>query len=126
MVRKYSRFLIFLVLYSLILYMLYAFLKAYIPINYQYSNVKFILIFYTLITAIFHFGALSSDKKSSSSFMRFYVAGTTFKLLLLMGFMIIYALMNPNDAIVFIIYFFIGYLLYTAFETTIIYKFMKP
>ena len=125
MFQKYFNFLIYLILFSLVLYVIWVLLKNYIPENYRYSNTVFVILFYTVLTGAFHFGALYSNQKSSTGFMRFYVAATTFKLLLLMGFMIVYALMNPEQSILFIIYFFTGYLLYTAFETTVIYKFMR-
>ncbi|MBT8195596.1 MAG: hypothetical protein HKO56_07680 [Bacteroidia bacterium] len=125
MFQKFLRFLIFLALFSLILFVAWEFLHHYIPVSFQYENVPYIILFYTILTAIFHFGAVSSNEKSGTGFMRFYVAATTFKLLILMGIMVVFALMNPEAAVPFIIYFFSAYLLYTAFETTIIFKFLK-
>lgn len=125
MLKKYSQFLIYLILFSLILGLAWELLHPYIPEEFQYANVKYIIAFYTALIALFHYGAVSSNEKSGAGFMRFYVAGTTFKLLILMGIMIIYAIMNPEVAIPFVVYFFAAYLLYTAFETIVIFKFLK-
>ena len=125
MLKKFFQFLIYLLLFSLILFVAWELLHVYLPENLQYSGIKNILLFYTFLTAAFHFGALRSNNKSNAGFMRFYVAATTFKLLILMGIMVAYAIINPVIAIPFVVYFFAAYLLYTAFETTIIYKFLK-
>lgn len=125
MVSKFSQFLIYLILFSLILFVGWELLHEHVPIKYQYPHVKYIILFYAIITALFHFGAVRTNQNSGAGFMRFYVAATTFKLLLLLGIMIIYALMFTGNALPFIIYFFAGYLLYTTFETTIIFKYLK-
>lgn len=125
MIQKFLRFLMYLLLFSLVLLAIWEFGKTYIPQTYQYKNVKFILLFYTIFMALFHFGALQSNEKSGTKFMHFYMFATIFKLLILIGVIVLFALANPEQAIVFVIYFFSAYLLYTAFETTVIFKFLK-
>lgn len=126
MLQKFFRFFISLIVFSLLLLVAWEFLLVYLPQKFQFTGFKYILLFYVVLTAVFHLGALYFNEKGNAGFMRYYVAATTFKLLMLMSIMIIYAIMNPGIAVHFILYFFLCYLIYTAFETIVIFKFLKP
>jgi len=81
-----------------------------------------LLFYFVFITLIFHIGLVKTSKGRPQVFIRYYMASTTFKLLLHMGIIIIYALFNKEDAIRFIISFLIYYLIFTAFEVAVAWK----
>ena len=81
-----------------------------------------LLLYFVFITLIFHVGLVKTSKGRPQVFIRYYMASTTFKLLLHMGIIIIYALFNKEDAIRFIVSFLIFYLIFTAFEVAVAWK----
>ena len=78
-----------------------------------------ILGYFVLTTTFFHFGLLRSSKGKPQEFVRFYMGGTTLKLLLHIIVLFIYCLLNRTDASRFIMTFLIFYILFTVFETTV-------
>lgn len=81
-----------------------------------------LLIYFSLVTFVFHYGLLRSSKGRPQVFIRYYMATTTFKLLMHMGVIIIYALFNKTDAIRVITSFLIFYIIFTAFEVAAAWK----
>ncbi len=81
-----------------------------------------LLVYFVVITFAFHYGLVYSSKGRPQVFIRYYMATTTFKLLLHMGVIIIYALFNKTDAIRFISSFLIFYLIFTGFEVALAWK----
>ncbi len=85
--------------------------------------ITWLLLFYFLfITFVFHFGLVHASKGRPQVFVRYYMASTTFKLLLHMGIILIYALFNKTDAVRFITSFLIFYVIFTAFEVAVAWK----
>ncbi len=66
---------------------------------------------------------LSSNNKKKFSI--FYVRINVFRFFIYFAVMIIYAFSFPDDAIAFIITFFVFYFIYTIFEISSLYKEMK-
>ena len=81
-----------------------------------------VLGYFILVTTIFHAGLVYYSKGRPQVFIRYYMATTTFKLLLHMGIIVIYALFNKEDAIRFISSFLIFYIIFTAFEVSVAWK----
>ncbi len=81
-----------------------------------------LLLYFIFVTLAFHYGLVSSAKGRPQVFIRYYMATTTFKLLLHMGVIIIYALFNKEDAIRVISSFLVFYIIFTAFEVTLAWK----
>ncbi len=76
----------------------------------------FILFYFVVITAVFHFGLLKSSLGRPQVFVRYYMGATTFKLFIHVIVILVYCLFNRNDAVRFIITFLVLYILYTVFE----------
>ena len=76
-----------------------------------------VLIYFILLTIIFHAGLLKSSQGKPQVFIRYYMGATTFKLIIHVMAILLYSLFNRNDAVRFIITFLIFYILFTAFET---------
>lgn len=85
----------------------------------------FIFGYFVLLTAAFHYGLLMASKGNAQQFVRYYMGATTFKLLLHLGVIIVYCLLNRNDAVRFIISFSLFYLAFTVFEFTAVRKSFK-
>lgn len=71
---------------------------------------------------LFHFGLVQASKGRPQVFIRYYMASTTFKLLIHMSVVVIYALFNKEDAIRFISTFLVLYIIFTAFEVAVAWK----
>ncbi|TAH41079.1 MAG: hypothetical protein EYC69_08870 [Bacteroidetes bacterium] len=81
-----------------------------------------LLLYFIFVTLAFHYGLVRSAKGRTQVFIRYYMATTTFKLLLHMGVIIIYALFNKEDAIRVISSFLVFYIIFTAFEVALAWK----
>lgn len=67
-----------------------------------------------------------SLQKRFNRFVGVFMLTTALKLFLFIAIMIIYAFLNKNDAVAFLLNFFILYLVYTVFEVTEILRLAKP
>lgn len=81
-----------------------------------------LLVYFLFITMLFHFGLVQASKGRPQVFIRYYMASTTFKLLIHMSVVVIYALFNKEDAIRFISTFLVLYIIFTAFEVAVAWK----
>lgn len=111
-----KKFLVKLIIYTLTISML-AFVNYFVlPTNYITPSLPYLIPFFFLVTFFIHRMLVKSAEKNFSSFTRTYMLAATAKLLIYFTFVIVYALTHKEDAIAFIITFFILYLLYTLFE----------
>lgn len=76
----------------------------------------FLLPFFFALTLISHYLQIKSSEKSFARFTSNYMLVTSVKLMTLLIVLLVYVLLNRNDAIPFIISFFILYILYSVFE----------
>jgi hypothetical protein len=76
----------------------------------------FILLYFLIVTAAFHYGLLKSTKGKPKSFIQFFMAATGLRLFLHIIVILIYCLLNKQAAFPFVIAFFSCYLLFTIFE----------
>jgi len=125
--QEYSKFTLWLGIFSiLVAAVLYFFIPS-LPARFIYDGWWKILLFFTGVTAAFHYGLLISTKKRPASVTIYYMASTTIKLLLFAGIMVTYSMLNKDRAAGFIVAFFLMYFFYTVFEVSILYrKFSTP
>lgn len=76
----------------------------------------FILIFHAVITYLSFLLIVRKTESAPKRFVSAYLGNTTFKLIIFMAVLFIYALTNIHDAVNFIINFFVIYVIYTTFE----------
>lgn len=88
----------------------------YLPKAYIHPALPFILIFYFTITLVTHYFQLKIKEKKFASFTSNFMIITFLKLLILLTVLLIYVFLNQNNALSFIIWYFIFYILYTVFE----------
>lgn len=72
-------------------------------------------VFYFLIYAMFHYGLLMASG-DGQSFIRYYMAATFMKLLILLGIVIAYSLFNKSNATAFTLNFMLTYFFFMGFE----------
>ncbi len=75
-----------------------------------------ILGYFSIVSFSFHYGLVKSSVGKPQNFIRYYMAATTFKLLIHLGVILIYAMTHKANAISFIISFMVAYAIFTAFE----------
>lgn len=81
--------------------------------------------YFCLLTILFHLGIVRSTKSRPQVFVRYYMAGTTIKLLFHMGIIVVYSLFHRNMAIQFILTFMTLYFLFTVFEVMAVFRQVK-
>lgn len=73
-------------------------------------------IFFMAVTLLIHKGLVSTLGLRPQQFVTRFMLITTIKLLSFMALLLVYSLLFENDAIQFLLSFFILYLIYSAFE----------
>jgi len=119
---KLNKFLLSLLLFSAVLAAAFYFLQPLLPAKAAFENFILIQLFIVAVTILIHIGLIRAGEQSGQAFIRFFMGATAGKLFLYMLVMIGYALFNKETAFGFIIHFFLFYLLYTAFEVTLVYR----
>ena len=125
MKKNYSAFLVRLLLFTLVVWALYTLASHSIPKRFYFENTLFLIAFFFLTTALFHFGMLANATSANRNIVTYYMLSTAFKLLLYVAIIIGYAFLMPQKAISFIANFFILYALFTGYEVSRVYKYFK-
>jgi hypothetical protein len=85
----------------------------------------YLLIYFIVLTFLFHYGIVRSTRAKPQVFIRYYMASTTFKLLFHLGIIVIYSIFNRENAVPFILSFMVFYFAFTVFEVAFIWKEVK-
>jgi len=85
----------------------------------------FVILFFLSFTIIMHRYLLKSTQGNPKKFVYSFLMITTVKILLYLGVILVYVLLNRADAVAFIIVFFVNYFLFTSFELTTVMKLIK-
>ncbi len=111
-----TKILLFSVIISLLTYLIYAFV-----LQPHYLKIfPYIILFFTIIGIVFHNIILKISKRNISKFATYFMLFSTLKLVAYIILIVIYLLTNKENAIPFVVYFFILYIFYTAFEVVVI------
>lgn len=119
MKNLYLIFLKKLLLFSIILALVGYFFTFLLPENYITPTLPFLYVFFFAATLMVHYILLKVSEKKTSGFINFFMLVTFGKLLFFLTIILAYALLNREDAVPFIIAFFILYVCFTAFEVTL-------
>jgi hypothetical protein len=87
-----------------------------LPHNWVSPSLPFLFVFYYACSLISYILLDRSIGKKVNRFISVYMLTTAVKLFLYVAVMIIYAFVNPKDAVSFLLNFFVLYLVYTVFE----------
>ena len=107
------RILIFSIIISIVAFLLFSTIisKFYLPIF------PFLLSFFVLTTIGIHAILTHAGGQRPARFSTFYMGSITSKLFLYVIFLVVYVLLDKQNAPNFLITFFILYLCFTVFET---------
>lgn len=119
MYLKYIDFLRKLLIYTIILAVTGYVIVCFLPDKYISTKLPYLYLFFMSITAVVHYILLKISLKRETSFSNYFMLLTFGKLIFFLSIIIIYALVNREDAPQFIISFFILYVFYTAFEVVL-------
>ncbi len=114
MYKKYFiKLLIFATVISVILFLTFFFVLPQFYLN----IFPWLILFFLSSNSIIHYILTKAGKQRITKFSTFFMASTTAKLFLYLIFIVLYVLLNKENAVVFLITFFILYVLFTFFET---------
>jgi hypothetical protein len=107
-----KKLFIFSIIISIITFACYFLL----PANFITPTLFFLLPFFFAITLLSHYMQLKATQKSFARFTSNFMMITFLKLMILMAVLLLYVISHRMDAIPFIIWYFIFYVCFTAFE----------
>ncbi len=119
MYLKYINFLRKLLIYTIILAVTGYVIVYFLPDKYISKKLPYLYLFFMSITGVVHYILLRISLKRETSFANYFMLLTFGKLIFFLSIILIYALINREDAPQFIISFFILYVFYTAFEVVL-------
>ena len=113
--------LLFTVIVGILAYLIYCFL----PDGFYTPAFPFLLLLFLSISLIVHYLLVKAIKKRQAKFVNQFMLTTFLKLVFHLVVLVIYSLVNREDAINFIVAYFILYLSFSVFEMINILKFNK-
>ena len=120
-----KKFLKKLLIFTIIVSVLQYLLVSQIPEKFISNALPIIILFFFSFTAIMHRYLLISTEGRPQKFIFTFMMMTTIKLLMYLAIILIYALLNKEDALGFIGAFFVNYFIFTIFEIVEIMKYLK-
>jgi len=116
------RFIRSLVITTVIIVIIGVIFYSLAPETYYTIAFPYLLVFFMLASVlVFHF-MMKSLAKRPARFINIFMLTTMIKLFVYMALMITYALMNREEAMPFIVTFFILYMIYTIVEVSSLLK----
>lgn len=94
-------------------------ITQFIPENFITPTLPFLYVFFFAATLMVHYMLLKISEKRSPGFINFFMLVTFGKLIFFLTIILVYAFLYRNDAVQFILTFFILYVCFTAFEVTL-------
>ncbi len=120
------RFIVNLTIFSLILGVLAYSLTYFLPVEYFSPALPFLFPFFFSASIIVFYFLVKSTEKKFGSFINRFMLTTFLKLMIYMTVLLLYIFTHKEDAVPFIIAFFILYLSYTVFEVIAMLKYPLP
>ena len=81
---------------------------------------------FALVTGLVHLFLLRAAQKDPKAFVKGFMAANTIKVFVYLGFLVIFVLFMRTNAVVFISEFAIFYFVFTAFEVSLLYRYLRP
>lgn len=120
-----KKFIRNLAIYSLAVGIITFVLWLVLPENYITPALPWIYLFFVMLTLVLFLLLSRSLEGRFSRFVNTYMIATVLKLLLMIIILVVYVILNKQDAVAFLITFFIMYILFTAFEVVSFYSISK-
>ena len=116
---KYLDFLKKLIIYTIILGIAGYLIVSFLPSDYISPTLPYLFVFFFSVTLIVHYILLKVSIKRVTNFVNYFMLLTFGKLIFFLTIILIYALLFRDDALQFIISFFILYVFFTGFEVVL-------
>lgn len=116
MTAQFIRYARALILFSFIIALLCLGAMYALPVKYITPMLPYVLIFFLIISLAVYYFVEKAVVKRFSIFTNYFMIISMLKVLIYLAIIIIYAFMNKQDAIAFILTFFLFYSGYTTFE----------
>lgn len=123
--QQFHVFVIRLFIFTLIVAVIGFVAFYFLPANYYTPAFPYLLIFFAAVTMIVHKLILNALEKRPSKFVNYFMLTTFGKMFFFLIVMVLYALINREDAVRFIVIYFILYLFYTVFDIVFIFLIIK-
>lgn len=81
---------------------------------------------FAAVTGLVHIFLLQAAAKDPKAFVRGFMMANTIKIFVYLGFLVIFVLFVKSNATVFIAQFALFYLVFTAFEISLLYNHLRP
>ncbi len=119
---NFRKFTINLAAYSVILFAVYA-LFAWLAPDFLVSEAFYFFVpFFFLLALLSKYILARITQKRDKLFSQVFLAINMARFLLYIGIILFYAFSRPDDAVAFIITFFVFYFLFTIFEVMSVYR----
>jgi hypothetical protein len=118
-VRSFVTWLTVLAVAAALVYFLLGYVMP--PKWYFRSYVWIDLLFY-IVTFSFHLGLRRSHLKGGKHFIRYYIGATGAKLFFFLLLIVLYGVLNKEEAVSYALAFFYFYFVFTVFEVKIAYS----
>jgi hypothetical protein len=119
------KFIVNITIFSLILGAIAYSLTYFLPVEYFSPALPFLFPFFFSASIIVFYFLVKSTEKKFVSFINRFMLTTFLKLMIYMTVLLLYVFIHKEDAVPFILAFFILYMLYTVFEVIAMLKFTK-
>ncbi len=116
MSAQFIRFTRALIFFSIIMTLISLSAMYVLPANYITPMLPYMLIFFLIISLAVYYFIEKAVTKRFSLFTNYFMIATMLKILIYLTIIILYAFTNKNDAVSFILTFFLFYVSYTTFE----------
>jgi hypothetical protein len=120
-----KKFLIQLLLFTLFISIVNFCWILFMPIEKHIPHVWLVIVFFTAITALFHFLSINASKGKPQGFIRYYMGSTAIRFFLYLMIIIAYRFYDKSSLIPFAIGFMAHYFLFTFFEVPMLLKELK-
>ena len=117
-----KNFFLKLFLFTLLIFTINLCWIHFMPVEKHIPYVWFMLGFFVIITAMFHFFAMQASKGKPQVFIRYYMGSTTLRLLLYVLLILAYRFYDKPSLIPFALGFMVHYFIFTALEVPILLK----
>jgi hypothetical protein len=121
----FRHFLLRLVILTLMIMVVAYFLFRQPLSHFPVTGYPFVLIYFFLITLLFHLYILKSYREAPGKFTTRYLGANGIKMLVYMISAGVYLLLNRKEVVQFLVYFFSLYLFFTIFEIREILTYLK-
>ncbi len=115
----YVIFLKKLLIFTIILALIGYIISMFLPAKYITPTLPFIYVFFFAATLIVHYILLKVSEKKTPGFINLFMLVTFGKLIFFLTIILVYAFIYRNDAVQFIVAFFVLYVCFTIFESRI-------